>query len=210
MKQRLPVHWRAGLQSRWHTAFVLLAGLCCASCDLLQTRDPEPPTKDNSTYESPKTPEMLLRNFRTSVEEKNTQEYEKVFADSALGGRSYSFIPSQGSLVRYGVVFSLWTNETERDYFRKAVSSLMLLSTPVLIFEKTTMTKFQSDSALYECDYDFSFNHQEPTLTKRLKGRSFLYLLPNKVTQNWVIYRWEDYETAKDSSWSELKGYFSK
>ncbi len=196
---------------RYSAGYILLAGMCTlvAACGLFKTRDPQMPT-EQSTVNTPATsPEILLDNLKSAVEQKNVQEYEKVFSDSVNGARTFSFLPTQGAAVRYPAVFQHWTKDSEREYFRKAVAGSDAASTPLLLFVNQQPTvRYRSDSAVIETDYSLLFNHGDQTLTTLFKGHSFFFMAPDPASGTWYLYRWEDLETSKDSSWSEFKGHF--
>ncbi|MEI7906075.1 MAG: hypothetical protein WCI84_01825 [Bacteroidota bacterium] len=177
--------------------------LLLLSCNLFDTRDPENPVADNQTLQPATSASMLISNFTTAFQQKNLQEYQKLFADS-----TFRFIPTQSASARYSAVFLSWNKTSESDYFRNAITEIGNASTPQLSFTTVSNIQFQSDSVAYTMDYIVYIPHSRTT-AKQCTGRSELYMAPNK-NNIWSIYRWVDFETKKDSSWSELKGQFSK
>ncbi len=201
MKPRSHAHWRDGLRSNGF--YIAALSLFLLSCNLFDTRDPENPLTDNQTLQPATSPSMLISNFTTSFQQKNLQEYGKLFADS-----TFRFIATQSAYARYGAVFLSWNKNSESDYFRNAVTEIGNLSSPQLSFTTVSSVQFQSDSAAYTVDYVVFIPHSRST-TKQFTGRSELFMAPNK-NNVWSIYRWVDFETKKDSSWSEFKGQFTK
>lgn len=219
MKQHYHERWKDALHCKRLTsrAWIWLVLFCAAtfllpSCDLLKTRDPQLPVTAGTTNPPASSPRALLDNFISAVSKKDPQEYAKLFSDTVSGSKSFTFVPTQSSAVRYPAVFSHWTKDAEQDYFQKAMTSLNSGATPSLNFLNdisTGVVMFQSDSAVFQSDYILFVPHNQPSLTTTFKGKASFYMAPT-ITNIWVIYRWEDFETAKDSSWSELKGQFEK
>jgi hypothetical protein len=183
----------------------VLLTLTTGSCDLLKTRDPQPPDQGNTANPPATTPQILIDNLQSSFANKNVNDYGKIFADITSVGRTYVFVPTQKALGNYPV-FSQWTTESELNYFRKAMASVSAGFTPEVSFSNVVLTPFQSDSALYETDYTVFIS---PTT---YSGHVRFSMLPNKNTGTWVISRWEDVQTSNSAalSWSDLKGQFSQ
>lgn len=179
------------------------------SCNLFDTRDPENPITDNQTLPPPLTKEALYSNFQNSLQQKSIVEYEKLFADSSTHTRQFLFIPNQSAAVRYAAIFPAWTKTSEIDYFRNIVAAVGSSSIQFAVTAAPTILTYQSDSAVYTIQYSLFVPHSRPGITTQFEGRSELYMSPNK-NNIWMIYRWIDFETKKDSSWSELKGQFAK
>lgn len=150
---------------------------------------------------------MVIDNLQASFNNKNVNDYEKIFADTGSVGRRYVFVPTQKAAGNYSALFSHWTTDAELNYFRKAVASVSSAFPPVVsIPQPPTVTMFHSDSSLIEATYSVLL---WPTT---YAGHARFYLLQNKNTGTWVIYRWEDLQSAQDTSmsWSDMKGQFSQ
>ena len=194
------------MRSNYTIPTCLLLALLTASCDLLKTRDPQPPDQGNTANQQATSPQMVIDNLQSSFANKNVNDYEALFADVAFVGRTYVFVPTQEAQGNYSAIFSQWTIESELNYFRKAVASVSVAFTPAVSFSNYVITPFQSDSELYEADYSVFL---APTT---YSGHARFSLLPNKNTGIWYIYRWEDVQTTNSPtlSWSDLKGQFSQ
>lgn len=189
---------------------MLLMSFALVSCNLFDTREPENPVTDNQSLPAATDDRILMQNFQSAFQQKNIQEYEKLFADTIAHTRSYRFVPNQSAAARYSAVFSEWTKLSEADYFRNMSGSTAAASSPQFtITYPVPPVKYQSDSVTYTIDYSLFVPHTRAGFTDQFAGRSELTMSPNK-NNIWVIYRWIDFETKKDSSWSELKGQFSK
>ena len=177
-----------------------------ASCDLLKTRDSETPVGGIPANPPATSAQMVIDNLTSSFANKNVNDYDKLFADTGSVKKQYIFVPTQKAAGTYSAFFSHWTRDSELNYFRKAMASVSVTFTPTVSVSGTTLTPFQADSALYSADYSFFL----APITYLGRGR--FYMIPNKITGTWSIYRWEDLPSAKDStlSWSDMKGQFSQ
>ncbi len=190
---------------------IALLSISSGSCNLFDPRDASPPNSSNETLPNPTSPEALLANFISAFQQKNDVEYGKLFADTVVYHKRFQFIPNQSASARYAVIFSTWNKTSEIEYFKKAAASIGASSTPVISFNNPSqLVHYQSDSAFYSATYTIFLAHNRSGLTQQFTGRCELYLAPDKNKVNWMIYRWIDFETSKDSSWSELKGQFSQ
>lgn len=179
------------------------------SCNLFDTGDPENPVTNNQALPPPLTKEALYSNFQNSLLQKSIAEYDKLFADSSLHKQQFLFIPNQSAAVRYAAIFPTWNKTSEVDYFRNIISAVGSSSIQFAVSSSPSVITYQSDSAVYTIHYSLFIPHSRPGITTQFEGRSELYMSPNK-NNIWMIYRWADFETKKDSSWSELKGQFAK
>ncbi|NUN69579.1 MAG: hypothetical protein HUU02_07690 [Bacteroidetes bacterium] len=192
--------------------YIALCSLLLLSCNLFDTRDPENPVTDNQTLPTPFTADILFSNFRTSVGQMNIAEYEKLFSDTAAHPQLFRYVPHQSAAARYASVFSGWNRTMEHEYFRKVISSVGTASS--VQFQVTSapqIVTFQSDSAVYTFDYLLFIPHTRTDVAlQQFAGRAEIAMAPDRNPPVWRIYRWTDFETRKDSSWSELKGQFAK
>lgn len=178
------------------------------SCDFFNTRDPQQPDSGNQTLPIAFTKEILFANFRDAFQQKNRDEYNKLFADTTTHSHSFTFIPAASAGTRYS--FSFWDKALEDEYFRNILSSVGGSSS--FRFDLVTIPKivsYQSDSAKYSFEYLLFVPHNRAAVTQQFVGTGDIYVSPDK-NAIWRIYRWVDFETKKDSSWSELKGQFAK
>ncbi len=210
MKQHLLAHWRDELHSkRMMYVLIVCSSILWLSCGLFKTRDPEFPTTGNETNPPANTPDMLLQNFSAAIQQKNIQEYQKVFSDTSTGTQTFLFIPTQTANARYNSFFSTWTKEAEVECMRNIFSNIGTASSPMLSFTNTNMIPYQSDSVFFSAKYTLFVSHKKTPLTTTFHGNVELYMAQNR-NKTWVVYKWRDIETNKDSSWSELKGQFAK
>jgi hypothetical protein len=187
----------------------LALGLLVAGCGLFQTRDPESPVGSNGINPPASTPEMVLQNFISAVQQKNLQDYQKLFSDTITGTTAYVFVPTADAAVRYSSVFGHWSRSAESQYFQNVIGALPSATYPSLSFLNPTVVRFQSDSAIISSEYLLIIPHRLTTVTTTFTGRADFYVAPDK-NQSWTIYRWVDVVTKRDSSWSDCKGAFAQ
>ncbi len=187
----------------------LALGLFVTGCGLFQTRDPESPVTSSGINPPATSPEMVVQNFIAAVQQKNLQDYQKLFSDSLTGNRAFVFVPTAEAAVRYGSVFGRWSSSSESQYFRNVLSSLPSTAYPSLAFLNQRIVRFQSDSAIISAEYLLIMPHKLTTVTTTFAGRADFYTAPDK-NQSWTIYRWVDVMTKRDSSWSDCKGAFAQ
>jgi hypothetical protein len=180
-------------------SLAILAAAC--SCNIFNTRDPEPPTSTTSTFEPPVTPETVLRNFRGAIAENNPDNYLRCFVDTAA--RPYLFVPSAD--IRPN--FPEWSLTEENRYFRSMGSRLDGRS---VLAETVQTVNFYSDST-YTVRYSLYVPHTDPQAPRFVQGSMLLHLAVD-AQGRWAIDRWEDIRlpSIPDSTWSYLKFWFNR
>ncbi len=189
-----------------HIAFVALS-ILFGSCDLFNTRDPDEPDSGNQTLPVAFTKEILFINFRDAFLQKNSREYLNLFSDVSTHGQQFSFVPAASAGTRYSSLS--WDKDVENKYFQKIIPPTG--SSSPFQFDYQTSPKivpYQSDSAKYSFEYLLFVPHNRGDVTQQFVGTGDIYVSPDK-NGIWRITRWVDFETKKDSSWSELKGQFA-
>jgi len=190
----------------------LLSVLCLlnfASCGLFQTRTPEAPTQPSDAYVPPTDPDALIQNLEGAIAERNSVNYQRCFPDPSHAKQPYVFIPSANAAATYAGVFAHWTIDDERQYFQNLVARTAgkptAFSNLVLAHKSVILS---GDSTVVSYDYTFTFEHNDPSFPTVATGTMQLVLGPDN-TNTWVIYRWTDYKTTGDVTWSHFKGKFS-
>ena len=213
MKRRSHGRSKGGIHSESaivvHTSLILIAVMLnISACDIFGTRDPESPTQTSSNYRPPTQPDIVLENLQNAVAERNTENYLRSFVDSTYSNRRFEFIPTQEAQNQYFSVFSRWSLQSEREYFENLRAQTMPTAFSTLVFSDDRFESLQSDSAVYNANYTVVFQHGRADTPTEVRGNLLFYLAADS-RNNWVIYRWIDFKTGSDFSWSELKGRFS-
>ncbi|MGB9773701.1 MAG: hypothetical protein ACP5JH_04440 [Bacteroidota bacterium] len=187
---------------------VIIAGGILPSCELFQTRTPEPPTQASSSFVPPTSPQIVLQNFRNAIKERNTDNYVRCFADSLTSAHSYQFVPTEKAAAQYYGVFTSWNLHNERQYFDNIKSHLSSTSVPNLVLSNDRFEYLSSDSAIYSATYDLFIPHDVAGVPQTAHG-NLQFTLGVDRNNMWMIYRWIDLSTGSEYTWSDFKGRFS-
>ncbi|MCX6133308.1 MAG: hypothetical protein NTU47_05785 [Ignavibacteriales bacterium] len=180
------------------------------SCNIFETRPPEPPTQSSSSYTPATEPSLVFSNMSNAFRDLNSLNYLKSFADSSAAGRGFSFEPTPQAKVKYGGAFLFWNRQSEQQYFENLRSKIPSGSAASLVFQTLTVQSIQSDSAQYEATYTLTASHSVASVPKQATGKAQFLLLADR-SRNWVIWRWIDVPTGTSSfTWSDLKGEFGQ
>jgi hypothetical protein len=174
-------------------ARAILMLLLLAGCNLFEPR----PAEDAS---------IVISNLRKSIEERSVQNYVLCFANP-LGTPPFTFLPSSDGAAQYGSVFSSWSTIDEQEYFQNLAARTTPTSTSSLIFNERSRVP-SGDSVLIDADYILTFEHTDAAFPKVARGNMQL-ALGRSSSNIWSIYRWADFKTTGDITWSIMKGKFS-
>lgn len=177
-------------------------------CDIFKTREPENPVQSRNTWIPATTIDVLLDNFKNSLNERSTENYLRCLADSILTGKSFEFIPSAESFANYSVIFLNWKIQSERIYFENLKSKLKDESGITLSLFNEDRGTIQGDSVNYSADYLLIVNHSIENLPREFNGH-LQFTLVRDTKGEWSILRWKDIKRNDNLTWSDLKGRFS-
>jgi hypothetical protein len=190
-------------------AAALFLTLGLAACGLFQTRTPEAPTQPSDSFIPATDADAVVQNLQSAIAEKSSVNYVRCLADASHAKQPYVFVPSATAAATYAGIFAHWTVDDERQYFQNLVartagkpsafSNLVLAHKTILL---------SGDSTVVSYDYTFTFEHNDPSFPTVATGTMQLVMGPDN-TNAWVIYRWTDYKTTSDVTWSHFKGKFS-
>jgi hypothetical protein len=184
----------------------LVVSLALQSCDLFQTREPEPPTQSNSGFKQPVTSDIVLENLRVSVADANADNYVRCFSDTSVSTRGFTFNASSEVLASFGSLFNTWSIAEEQVYFRNL--GLPQNAAPSLSFSNERQLITSSDSVIYSMDYLLFYPHRRSGIPLSVQGRMQLHIGTDRQGR-WSIYRWQDFKSTTDSTWSYWKAIFS-
>ena len=190
--------------------FTLLAASTPYSCNIFETREPEPPSQSSSNYVPPTDPSIVFTNMVNAFRDLNSLNYVRSFSDSSTSGRSFSFEPTPQAKLKYGGVFLTWTRQSEQQYFENLRSKIPTVSSATLTFDALNAQSLQSDSAQYEATYRLIAQHSLANVPTQASGRAQFFLIADR-SRNWVIWRWVDLAANPSGfTWSDLKGEFGQ
>jgi len=183
------------------------SAILSTGCGLFEPRPAEDPAGTSGQYPPATEARIVITNLQHAVEQKSVQNYVQCFSDPFSGPRPYSFLPSSEGSAQYASVFRSWTTAEEQAYFQNLAARTSPTSASGLVL--TERSFFSSgDSALAEYDYQLTFEHTDAAFPKSARGNLQFALARNSNTI-WSIYRWSDFKTTADATWSLFKGKFS-
>jgi hypothetical protein len=183
-----------------------LSFLCLAGCNLFEPRSAEDPTVPGGQYPPATDASIVVSNLRKSIEERSVQNYVTCFSDP-LGAQPFAFFPSSDGAALYGTVFSSWSTLDEQEYFQNLASRTTPTSTSSLVFNERSRIS-NGDSVQIDADYVLTFEHTDAAFPKVARGNMQIAVGRNN-SNIWSIYRWSDFKTTNDITWSIMKGKFS-
>ena len=178
-------------------------------CDILATREPEPPITGGSAFESPTTPSVVLRNLKSSISFSNSLDYRKCFSDSSFGSEPFGFQPSAEGLSVAPGRFTDWSIDDEEEYIRTIFSELVEGSAGALTLTPSDVTDApMNDSIRFTADYSLNFPHTREGIERETTGR-LVFTMKLSPRNEWYITFWQDFAVNNQPTWSLLKARFS-
>ena len=190
-------------------AALLLLGVTPAlcGCGLFDPRNPEPPTRSSQTFLPATDPLIVISNLQSAIEQKSVPNYTQCLADPLAGAHTFLFVPSSEGAALYSSVFRTWGTAEEQSYFQNLTTRTT--STSISKLDLTEKTRsLAADSAYFEYDYTLTFENTVTGFPSRASG-NLQFALQRSSSNIWTIYRWTDFKTTSDITWSLFKGKFS-
>lgn len=171
-----------------------------SACGLFGTRDPEPPITSAGTYLQPDTPEQVIANIRSAIEELNTLNYRRSFAEE------FVFQPTSTAEANRPI-WNGWGVTNEEQYF-SAVSSAARFSTGnVLVLDDPAATPVSERMSVVDSGYRLTLNHNRPNIPTVFEGQ-LRWEIEQDVDGLWRLAGWTDREVGSAATWSDLKAEF--
>lgn len=174
-------------------------------CGLFETRVPEEPVTIRSTYFPPVSADIVIGNLGYAIQEKNSENYYK-----CLSVENFNYIPDSRSQLIYSQIFLNWNKDSEKQYLDNLINSQAGgNSSSVLFLDNQRLTQLSTDSAQFQADYIFVFQHNRINIPKSSKGRLNM-IIASDENAFYSIRKWEDFRmNDTDFTWSEFKANFS-
>jgi len=166
------------------------------------TRDVEMPpiNQGSSTFDLPTSVDVVFRNLKYAIIEKNPANYMRCLVDTSLVGQTqYVFVPDQNIQVER---FANWTLDSERNYFTRLANEESAIAVefeqPVII-ENITTAETEPFAYLIRIT-------PKTGIPSEYRGVARMKLIRNE-NEEWSIFYWEDrrLEPTNENSWSLLK-----
>ncbi len=174
------------------------------------TRTPEAPVTNQSNWIQPTSPIYVIVNLQNAISEKNIANYLRCLADTSVSSKQYRFFPEQAVANANPGLFIAWSKEKESNYLQQLNAFLPKDSTASAKFDRLNETTFQ-DSVILLQNYTLNVHYkcQTDECPHSMRGQAEFRLVRSD-DDFWYIYRWSDFATGDDPTWSELKAKFGK
>lgn len=177
--------------------------LLAASCDLFTPREPEPPAQEGGTFLQPDTPEQVIENIQSAIEELNAPNYGRSLA------ASLRFTPTPAAQGQDPSTWTSWTKSEEERYFSTAAAAAQLGTGHLLLLLDPTVAVLSDDRFQYDATYELTINHNRPEIPTAARGR-LIWIITQGDDGLWSLSEWTDREAGGAVSWSDLKAAFSR
>lgn len=177
-------------------------------CGLFEPRAAENPSQPSLDFRPAPDAQTVINNLQSAISQKSETNYISCFADPATTSRPFTFVASADGVAQYGSLFTSWTRTEELNYFRNLRARSGTSGISDLQLTQKSPPAVSADSVVYSLDYVFRFEHTDATFPTRARGTLQFTLGPDNNGQ-WMIYRWIDFKSTNDITWSIFKGKFS-
>ena len=173
-------------------------------CDILTTRDAEPPNDTRSSYMDAFERETVIQNLINAFADKNTDDYLKSFSNLNFANRLFLFVPSSTAQTRY-TVWNNWDLSSEVQSFNN-MKTLVPDDFPIILSLSSSANSFSvfGDSLKYSSEYFINVPQRDDDPLNFQGNVEFSMLRDSRSI--WVIYFWKDNAVEDNPSWSDLKG----
>lgn len=188
--------------------FISIILLSLTACDLFTTRNAENPDQTRSNFQPPVEPAIVIENLKSSLSDKNVQNYIACFVDTIFADQTYNFSASSEAISLYQIFVQGWGLNEERRYF-SSVTNRVPVDFPIsLSLSNENYSSLSGDSLIYSATYSLNLpvSSSDPVPQNYAGNLQFNMLRDSR--SEWVIYYWKDTKSESLPSWSELKGSF--
>lgn len=174
------------------------------------TRDPEKPDSGSQVYDSATEPKIVLDNLIMAIEEKNVNEYKKIFI-SNNSAHIFKFEPEPS--LNTENFFMGWTPQDEESYFNNLVSAssgnfpILNLAFNVSDYSFTPLISGSENDSVRTNSMQYVFTVNPGDSTRVFTGNAEFKLFRSEEDQFWYIYYWQDNAIDQKyiETWTNLK-----
>lgn len=173
-------------------------------CDILTTRDAEPPDDTKSSYVDAFERKTVIQNLINAFSDKNKDDYLKSFSNLNFTNKLFRFVPSSTALTRY-IVWNDWNLSSEVQSFNN-MKTLVPDDFRINLSLSSSDNSFSvfGDSLKYSSEYFINVPQRDDNPLNFQGNVEFSMLRDSRSI--WVIYFWKDNAVEDNPSWSDLKG----
>lgn len=187
---------------------ILFALLFIISCDLFITRDAQEPDQSRSDFQPPVQPEIVISNLKSSLADKNLQNYIACFVDTIFSNREFTFSASSEAISLYQIFLQDWGLNEEKRYFSSVINKVPTDFPISLSLSDENFSSLGGDSLIYTATYNINLPVPSGDPVPPNYAGSLQFNMLRDSRSQWSIYFWKDTKGASLPSWSELKGSF--
>jgi hypothetical protein len=176
------------------------------SCDLFTTRDAELPDQTRSNFLPPVEPAIVIENLKSSLSDKNVQNYIACFVDTLFAEKSFSFSASSEAISLYQIFLQGWGLNEEKRYFSSVINKVSADFPISLGLSDENLSNFSGDSSIYSATYIINVPVPFGDPFPQTYEGSLQFNMLRDSRGEYVIYFWKDIKNGISPSWSELKG----
>ena len=191
---------------------MLLLFLSCTNPFSTRESEVEQPDPDSNSalFDQPISEDVVLKNLRYAIIQKNVSNYMRCFIDESLvSNHKFRFIPDNSLQSEQ---FENWGLIDENNYLTNIVNSEKNIKSIELSYtgdeiNYTTITASRDSFQTTLFEYEFKIDFGDTTHI--YLGKARMKLVKN-INALWAIYFWEDIRSDIESfdSWSVLKANF--
>jgi hypothetical protein len=178
------------------------------SCDLFTTREAEKPDQSRSDFQPPVEPAIVISNLKSSLSDKNIENYIACFVDTIFSQRTFNFSASSEAISLYQIFLQGWGLNEEKRYLNGAINKVPKDFPITLSLSNENYSSLSGDSLIYTANYFLSLPIQSGDPTPANYAGNLQFNMLRDSRSEWVIYFWKDTKSQTLPSWSELKGSF--
>ena len=159
-------------------------------CDILTTRDAEPPDDTRSSYMDAFERKTVIQNLINAFADKNTDDYLKSFPEINFTNKLFQFVPSSTALTRY-TIWNDWNLSSEFQSFNN-MKTFVPDEFPINLSLSSSDNSFSvfGDSLKYSSEYFISVPQINGDQLNFQGNVEFSMLRDSRSI--WVIYFWKD------------------
>jgi len=186
---------------------VILVIFFLVSCqNPFETRNPEAPSGEQTSWIQPIAPEFVLANLQSAIKERNIENYIRCFGLVEEVRKNFTFVPEISVSNNFQGIFVNWGITEERNYMNHLFGLTPADSTSNLRFTDITEIQF-GDSVSTTKEYDLFIAHINPSAPVIVNGRMVLNIRKGSDAL-WFISSWSDFKTSNSPVWTLLKAEF--
>lgn len=180
-------------------ALLVTGMLAVSGCGLFETRDPIVSEGDDSIWQTPTTPEIIIDNLEAALEAGNFSDYLRAFTTD------FVFRPDEADVAQLAIsrpgemVYEGWDRDVETQVAETIFGAVDDVDVSFVFLDEV----FIAAGRILEYDYVLSLT----TAGSVTEKRGEVWFQVRNESGEWLIFDWEDIANAPQAdSWGLFKG----